>query len=255
MSILRVFHEAAVPPAGEAWALDREETHHLVRVRRARPGDAVEVLDGRGHRAQTTLIDARGNTVTLRTESISAEPATVPRIHLYLALAKAKAFELAVQKAAELGAASVVPVATTNCEVGFSGERAASKVGKWRAIAVESLKQCGNPWLPRISAPVTFPEALAAAAAGPRLIAALHPAAKPVTAALAGEHPAGIDIFIGPEGDFTTEEYEAAFAAGCVPVTLASTVLRVETAAVAALAVLVQHGLPDLSGVYTPRIP
>ena len=255
MSILRVFHEAAVPPAGETWTLGRDEARHLVRVRRAREGDPVEVLDGRGHRALAKLVGVGGDTAALRTESVRAESAVAPRVHLCLALAKAKAFELAVRQATELGAASIVPVATANCEVGLSGGRAAAKVDKWRAIAVESLKQCGNPWLPRITAPVTLPEALAAATVGPRLIASLHPAARPVAAALAGDRPAEVHIFIGPEGDFTAAEYEAAFAAGWIPVTLAKTVLRVETAAVAALAVLAQIGLTEVSGVLPPESP
>ncbi len=251
MSILRVFHDGAVAPAGETWTLGRDEARHLVRVRRARPGDTVEVLNGRGHRAVATLVAAAGHAATLRTDSVRAEPAVAPRIHLCLALAKAKAFELAVQKTAELGVASVIPVATENCDVGLFGARAIAKVDKWRSIAVESLKQCGNSWLPHIVVPVPFVDALARARSAPglRIIAALHPRAEPLGTVLARENPTEATVFIGPEGDFTPAEYENAFAAGCVPVTLAETVLRVETAAVAALSVLVQYRLSTSAGI------
>lgn len=245
MPIFRVFHEDGIPGPGSRWRLDKGEARHLVRVRRARPGATVEAVDGRGLRASAKLVEAHGGEAILETIAVRAEAPVFPRVHLHLSLAKSKAFELVVQKATEFGVASIIPVNTANCEVDVTPARIGNKLEKWRAIAIESLKQCGNPWLPRINAPRALAEALQAKrhTSPLRLVAALLPEAEPLGEAFTEPPPEDIDAFIGPEGDFTAEEHRELLKAGCVPFTLGRTVLRVETAAVATLALIAQWGL------------
>ncbi len=245
MSIPRVFHHGPLPPAGETWQLSSSESHHLVRVRRARQGDAVEVLNGSGGRARTQLVKMEGKLACLRTEAFVLQEPIQPRVRLLIALPKGKVMDAVVQKATELAVTRITPVITQHCEVALESTRAASKVEKWQALAVESIKQCGNPWLPDIEAPCSLRASLEAPAAALRIVAALRPEARPLEAIIQGAKAfPTIDLLIGPEGDLSPAEYDAAFAAGFLPLSLARTVLRVETAVVAALGLLAQTGLP-----------
>jgi 16S rRNA (uracil1498-N3)-methyltransferase len=248
MNAYRVFHPG--PPAGgETVILEAAESHHLLRVRRARVGEPVDVFDGNGLIAHGTLASAGGNRACVEIHRIEQAPAPTPAICLLLPLAKAKAFETVVQKATELGVSEIQPVHTRHCEVDISADRAANKVEKWEAIALESLKQCGNPFLPRIQAPQPlseiFREARAPGTEAPpnlRLVAALHPEARPIRHCLE-QVPAvrGIHLLLGPEGDLSAEEYADAFALGFQPFTLGPNVLRVDTAAIAAIALIMDH--------------
>ncbi|MCC5841106.1 MAG: 16S rRNA (uracil(1498)-N(3))-methyltransferase [Opitutales bacterium] len=247
MSLYRVFH-GALADSEATVVLDAAESHHLLRVRRARTGDAVDVFDGQGNIARGSLGNATGNRAQIEIDEIGRATAPFPAIHLLLPLAKAKAFENVVQKATELGVSEIHPVHTRHCEVDISADRAANKLEKWEAIALESLKQCGNPFLPRIHAPRPLPEVIrkttAAETEAPplRLVAALHPDARPIKRCLGDIPPvSSVHLLLGPEGDLSPEEYAGAFAAGFLPFTLGPQVLRVDTAAIAAIALIMDH--------------
>jgi hypothetical protein len=127
-----------------------------------------------------------------------------------------------VQKATELGAHRVVPLLTERVVTRLTHEReAAQKVEKWRQVAIESIKQCGSPWLPEIARPVPLSQ----------FIARVEPAELSLVAALSGnraqprrhfanfqrEHqrlPRSIQVWVGPEGDFTPDELAAIRATG-----------------------------------------
>lgn len=153
-----------------------------------------------------------------------------------------------VRQATELGVAVVAPLETTRVETRVDADRAERKRDKWRAVAIEAAKQCGNPWLPEIrptSGLAGFLHAPDVVAADLRLVASLRPEARPLTAILrefevvnAGRAPRSAAWLVGPEGDFTPEEAAAAAAAGWRPVSLGPLVLRCDTAAVCALGVL-----------------
>lgn len=255
MPALRAYIAAPELPTpvtiGDVLTLDREESHHLVKVRRAREGEKVDVLDGAGHVYFTTLLEAKGKRACLRVEGQRpARPAPF-RLSLGLAVLKGKAMEHAIQKATELGAARILPLATENAEVHLDPEREREKRAKWHTVAVESCKQCGNTVVPSIEAVHTLEGALLAAngeAPPLRLIASLHERPVEVDEAVAAyrqrEHrlPQEALVLVGPEGDFTPAEYAAAARTGCTPVTLGPTVLRAETAVAVALG-LAAHAL------------
>jgi len=147
-----------------------------------------------------------------------------------------------VQKATELGAARLVPLLTERTVIHPDPGGSAHKIAKWRAVAIESIKQCGNPWLPTIEAPVPLTTYLARQEPFElRLVASLHPGAQHPHASF--EHfrqqlqrpPSSIALFVGPEGDFTPAEIDALITADAIPITLGRLVLRSETAALACL--------------------
>jgi 16S rRNA (uracil1498-N3)-methyltransferase len=232
--------ELLLPPA---------ETHHLVTVNRARPGDPVVAFDGAGTEWTCTLDRVVGKKSAVLRVSHHVRHAPLPcALTLGQGLPKGSTMDDIVRQATELGAAAIMPLATTRSEVRLDDERAAKKSDKWRTAAVEAAKQCGNPFLPAI-APVqgldAFLAATQAAATELRLVASLHPGARPLRTVLAswraaheGRAPRSAAWLIGPEGDFTAEEVARALAAGFIAVTLGPLILRCDTAAACALSVL-----------------
>ena len=157
--------------------------------------------------------------------------------------------ELIVQKAVEIGAAEIAPIISDRTVVQVDFESAAQKQTKWRRIAIEAAKQCGQNWLPRVRAPRKLPEFFDAvekdnARFDLRLIGSLQPDAqhlKKILADYSSQHehrPQSVLMLIGPEGDFTPAELALARRHGCRPITLGPIILRVETAAIYCLSVL-----------------
>ena len=243
------------PPAAPADAAPPElllqpaETHHLVNVNRARPGDPVVAFDGRGTEWLCRLDRIEGRkTAILRVESVATRPPLSCALILGQGLPKGGTMDDIVRQATELGATLVAPLATARSEVHLDADRADKKLEKWRTTAIEAAKQCGNPFLPRID-PVqnlaAFLNSPPARDAELRLVASLHPGARPLRAVLTGfraahegRPPRSTAWLIGPEGDLAAEEVSAALAAGWTPVTLGPLVLRCDTAAAYALAAL-----------------
>lgn len=249
MADFRVFLPHTPPAAAGEISLPPAETHHLVNVNRARPGDPVVAFDGQGREWQCQLSRVEGKKIALlQILSTSARPPLPCALILGQGLPKGGTMDDIVRQATELGAARISPLATTRSELRLDADRADKKTDKWRTAAIEAAKQCGNPFLPVIE-PV---RPLAAFLADPlvtaaelRLVASLHPGARPLRAALAafraahqGRAPRSAAWLIGPEGDLTAGEVAAALAAGWTPVTLGPLVLRCDTAAAYALASL-----------------
>lgn len=254
MPDFRVYLPPATRPTGTGGnstkiVLPQAETHHLVNVNRARPGDAVVAFDGQGAEwiCRLERVEAKKSAI-LRIESSATRPPLPCALILGQGLPKGGVMEEIVRQATELGAASIVPLATSRSEVRLEADRADKKIEKWRTTAIEAAKQCGNPFLPDI-APVLAVDAFLARPqvreAELRLVASLHPGARPLRAVLAdfraahdGRPPRSAAWLIGPEGDLTAEEVGAALSAGWTPVSLGPLVLRCDTAAAFALSVL-----------------
>ncbi|AWI09405.1 RsmE family RNA methyltransferase [Ereboglobus luteus] len=230
--------------------LSAEESHHLVAVNRARRGDPVIAFDGHGREWTCELARDSKNAAVLKVLS-SRQAAAFPfRITLAQALPKGPSMDAIVRKATEIGAARIVPLESERTQVHFDSKREDKKTDKWRVAALEAAKQCGNPWLPEIQ-PVQNATAFMRASATPgagydlRLIASLHEGARTLKTILAdfraaheNNAPRNVLWLIGPEGDFSPAEMDAARGAAIEPVTLGPLVLRCETAAVYALSIL-----------------
>jgi 16S rRNA (uracil1498-N3)-methyltransferase len=220
--------------------LSADESNHLVRVHRARAGDPVVVFNGRGTEWDCECADTDRHAARLRVLQRREAPARTAEIYLGQALPKGKTLDAIVRKATELGAAGLFPLTTERTEVHLGEERRETKREKWEAAAVEAAKQSGNAFLPAIEEVQPLLRFLAGADRFDlKLVGSLHPGAKPLKEILATAGPVSRAVWlIGPEGDFSPAEMEAALSAGFQPVTFGNTVLRCETAALFALSIL-----------------
>ena len=211
--------------------LEPEEIHHLVRVRRVRPGETVEVLNGRGAVATCRVAGSDSKHVNMETQSVRTVDKPALQVHLLVALPKGKTFPAVLHKAVELGVSRITPLVTEHSEVHRS--RAGQKHDRWESILIEALKQSGNPWMPVLDSPTDLSGALAAQSSGQRICGALQPDARPLWQLLGSEleRSGVLQVFVGPEGDFSECEYAQLREAGCLFATLGPLVLKVETAA------------------------
>ena len=222
------FDDLASTEPGSSFRLDSREEAHLFRILRARPGETVALLDGRGMTG-TAVVEADRR---LRLESKRAVSPPARRLHLYFAPPKKQKLDTLLKQAVELGVFELVPVL---CERSVVQPGESSVAGRWMDLLFEACKQSGNPFLPAVASPMPFAAARARARAA-------------CGALVVGSNRAGVipdlgtssDIafFIGPEGGFTDAETEMMSAAGAVPLRIGDWTLRVETAAVAGLGVL-----------------
>lgn len=224
--------------------LDARESHHLVRVLRAKSGDRVTVLDGRGSRYSGAIatVDAKGVGVEVSAVDRAKPPAC--RVTLLQSMPKGKAMDLILRMATEIGATTVQPVFTDQGEVQIKGDRLASKMEKWRTTMIESCKQCGLAYLPTLGEPVSLRDWLAACPVSGgelRIVASLEGDSRPLKEVVdAADASSEVVVAVGPEGDFTGDEYRALRAAGFKAVRLGANVLRAETAAAYILSVVDQ---------------
>jgi 16S rRNA (uracil1498-N3)-methyltransferase len=224
-----------------AWAelamLAGDEARHLSQVLRIQPGASITVFDGAGRRALAEVLSVARDAVSLRLGETFSVPPPLPQITLAQAIAKGKNMDLIVQKSVELGVAVIQPLVTRTTVV-QPGE---GKAEKWRRNALEACKQCGQDTLPEIAEPLPLLPWLATQAnvTQLKLIASLATGAQPLRETLRHfPDTAAVTILIGPEGDFTAEETQAALTAGFLPISLGNIVLRVETATLFCLSAL-----------------
>lgn len=150
------FYADGLGEIGSLVTLSEEDARHASRVLRMQPGDAAELfLDGRRFSAEIAEMTAEGVTARLISELPSTEAKL--RITLYQGLPKAEKMELIVQKAVELGAARVVPVAMSRCVVQLSAKDGAKKQERWQKIAREACKQSGRCQMMAVDEPIAFP--------------------------------------------------------------------------------------------------
>ncbi len=226
----------------ESWttphlALIGDEAQHCSRVMRREIGDTIEIFDGAGRVAVCEITHMAKAEVQARIVSETRVEPFAAAIHLLPALIKAEAFEWLLEKAVELGAASVQPIITERTMIHLDAAQIEKKLAKWRRHMIESAKQCHTPFLPELKAPIPFAASLKHAAEF-KLIPALSEHTRTLKQALPESKPRSVAVLIGPEGDFTAEEEVLALAAGFTPVTLGPLILRAETAAIATLAIL-----------------
>ncbi len=217
--------------------LSPEESHHLARVLRVDVGQELTLFDGEGTRAEgvITRVDKKGVEAKITARETIAPPAV--EITLIQAVCKPDRFELILQKATELGVRSIQPVVTQNASL--PAGKIEKMIERGEAIIRNAAQQCGTAWMPQFLplkrlTEVSFESSVT-------LVGSLHPNAKPFREAFQTLEKSGMKtaaLLIGPEGDFTEEEVNAAVAAGAIPVTFGTQILRTETAAIFGLSVL-----------------
>ena len=229
---------SVIPQAGEEFRPDAREAEHLFKVFRARPGEAVELLDGRGSRARGTVIEQK----MIRIESVETAEIPAEKLHLCCALPRRQKLDSLLKQAAELGAWTIRPM---RCERSVAEGNPRER---WELLLQEACKQSGNPFLPEIQRENTLKDTLEALKA--ENVDIYFGSVKVVDHTvrnLPKEREKA--ILIGPEGGFSDAELELISSYGAVPLNLGPHILRLETAAVAALAVLRMLVVPLLLGV------
>ncbi len=230
--------------AGEPLALPAEAARH-VQVLRLQPGDALTLFDGSGGQWQAQVTQMGRSEVRvqlLQHQAIEREAARA--VHLVVGMPANERMDWLVEKATELGAASIQPVACARSVLKLAGERAQRRQAHWQAIAVAACEQCGRNRVPPVHAPLPLADWLRAAnavcgtpaAPGQRLVLSLQAGSQPLRQAAASA--SALWVLHGPEGGLSAEEEAAALAQGFAPASLGQRVLRAETASVAALALL-----------------
>ncbi|QHI69551.1 RsmE family RNA methyltransferase [Tichowtungia aerotolerans] len=219
-------------------ALSPEESHHLARVLRVEPGQELTLFDGQGTRAEGTVEAVTKKEVTVCITKRDLVPPPEVEITLIQAVCKPDRFEMILQKATELGVRNIQPVVTENASL--PSGKIEKMISRGEAIIRNAAQQCGTAWLPDFWAlkklPAVFPMLGKTDAA---FIGSLHPNARPFKESFQGlENVKTAALLIGPEGDFTEEEINAAVEAGAIPVTFGKQILRTETAAIFGLSVL-----------------
>jgi 16S rRNA (uracil1498-N3)-methyltransferase len=238
----RVFVEAPLA-SGAAVKLGGTAANHVLRVLRLRVGEELTLFNGGGGEYAARIESFTGSTVLL---AVGAERAVERESPLPLTLAqgisRGERMDLVVQKATELGVTTLAPLLTERSVVRLDAAQAARKSEHWRAIALAACEQSGRNRPPRLLPPAPLGEFLRAGGAATKLL--LSPAAALRLAEV--PRPVGeVQVLIGPEGGLTDEEQARAQAAGFLGVRLGPRVLRTETAAIAALALL-QREFGDL---------
>lgn len=222
------------------------DVNHIRNVLRMKPGEEIAVsngIDGREYRCGIETFTEDEVICSLR--FIKEEAVELPsRIYLFQGLPKADKMELIVQKAVELGAYEVIPLAVRRCVVKLDAKKAAGKVIRWQGIAEAAAKQSRRGIIPQVQPIMSMREAVEyARAMDSKLIPyelaedmrhtrQIIEAVKPGT---------DIAVFIGPEGGFEQEEIRMALQAGIEPVTLGRRILRTETAGLTVLSWLMYH--------------
>lgn len=227
--------------------LAADEARHLREVLRLKTGDPVYVFNGAGREFRCIVENARRDTTELRIDSElqPAKPESQLQLKLGVALLKGEKFDLVVQKATELGVQQVVPVITRHADIHLRDESDASKrVARWQRIALEAAKQSGRAFLPEVSTPVSF-ESFVAGTEDAELCLMFSERGGGGLWLISGRAPRSVTALVGSEGGWSDEEIEGARAEEFHIITLGGRILRAETAAITATALL-QHLFGDL---------
>ena len=217
--------------AGESVTLEGAAARQISLVLRMAPGEHITLIDGQDSEAECVLVVVAQRQVTVRvlnrTRSI-AEPAL--RIHLFPALLRATRFELALQKATELGVAAITPVLAQRSVARPAGDVVPER---WKSIVREAVEQSGRGRLPALQAPIAFESACAEARQADLALCCSAHGGVELRTLFAQGIPRTLAVIIGPEGGLTPTELIEAAQAGLQAVTLGPRILRAETATMA----------------------
>jgi 16S rRNA (uracil1498-N3)-methyltransferase len=230
---------------GDEVVLGGEQAHQIRNVLRIKPSERIIVLDNTGFEYEVIITDVGKEKTVGRIESRragAAEPQV--RLILYQSLLARDKFELVLQKCTEVGVSQFVPVITQRSLVRDADAVTSKKLTRWRRIITEAAEQSHRSRIPDLSLPVQFEEALSQWNAFDRcLIASPQEQQMSMQKALSGgkQNPQTIALLIGPEGGFAEQEVSLAVEAGAKPVSLGPRILRTETAAIVAAALILHE--------------
>ena len=237
MRLIRVFVESALAPGARIEA-GGTAAAHISRVLRLVAGNPVTVFNGDGSDYRARIVAIRGSQVEIEVlERVASRPESPLALALVQGIARAERMDLIVQKATELGVVAIQPVVTARSVVRLDAKTTERKLAHWRGIVIAACEQCGRARLPAMAAPVQLSEWLARPA--PESVRRLQLAVDaPESLGSAAAGAGAVELLIGPEGGLEENERKLAAGAGYRDCSIGPRVLRTETAALAALALL-----------------
>jgi len=211
--------------------LTDETAHHLLHVLRLGIGDSIILCDGENTDYNTTIVATQKNAITCMAKT-PRYSGTEPRTHitLFQSLPKGDKMDLIIQKCVELGVSEIVPVVTTRSVARTKD----TKTIRYQRIAEAAAGQSMRGIIPTVKKTTTFTQAIKLISNSPTFVA--YEEEKTLALKYALQPAKHINIWVGPEGGFTTEEIATLKNTGAITVTLGSRILRTETAAIATVA-------------------
>jgi 16S rRNA (uracil1498-N3)-methyltransferase len=232
MSALPYFFEPTIQQSSTHFELSEVTSKHCIQVLRMRAGESLHLTDGIGNLYTASIVEPDKKKTVVKIELVVHTPAPTKNVCIAIGLLKnTSRFEWFLEKVTEMGVTKIVPLI---CE---RSERSNLKEERMRGVLVAALIQSKQTWLPILTEPLSVAAFIKTHPAAQGLIAHCEDGNKTTL----NEVPNSNDcsILIGPEGDFTPSEIEAALAAKYLPVSLGNTRLRTETAGMVAAALLV----------------
>ncbi len=231
---------------GKDITITGSDVNHIKNVLRMKTGEEIAVsngVDGKEYRCEITEIGE--DTIQCHLRFIKEDGVELPsKVYLFQGLPKADKMELIIQKAVELGAYEIIPVATKRAVVKLDEKKAKAKIARWQGISEAAAKQSKRRVVPKIKEVMTFHEAVSYAKAMDvklipyELAEGMQATKSLIDGLLPGQE---IAVFIGPEGGFEEGEIEEAQRNGIMPITLGRRILRTETAGFTVLSWIMYH--------------
>lgn len=235
MRIPRIFTTQQLTTSSSV-ILEKEAANHVSRVLRMTAGQQVELFNGNGNSYLTTIVSVERNQVTVKiTEVYNTDNESPLNIHLYQGVSRGDKMELTLQKGVELGVKQFTPLITERCGVKLDDKRWQKKHEHWQKVIESACEQCGRNFIPTLHPVIKLQAALTHLNDNSFF---MHPYAKTGFKSVSANIDSEIQLWVGPEGGFSDEEISWVTAHGCNPVQLGPRVLRTETAALAAVAVM-----------------
>lgn len=224
--------------------LDETAAHHIMHVLRLKVGCEIIVFNGNGDEFKGILSEVSKKTVVVTLQqNYSVHNESSLALHLVQAISRKDHMELTLQKAVELGVTQITPILSDFSNIKQSLTEFKNKEAHWQKVIISASQQSRRCIIARLNPIISFKEALQTAQAEQRLF--LSPRAKELSEKLWVKPCKSVAVFIGCEGGFSSDEEKEASANGLRAIALSKRILRTETAAISALAIL-QYCLGDL---------
>ncbi len=218
-------------PSEKIIILPEDASRHVVQVLRMKPQETLQLTDGAGTLLIAEIVDDHKKKCTVVVKDVQHFPKKEQQVSIAISLLKnASRFEWFLEKAIEIGVSDIIPLLCDRTE------KQHFRFERMKQIVISAMMQSKQVWLPVLHQPCSFSEAINGSVYETKLLAHCEESTKLSIADF--RHQNSVQIFIGPEGDFSKEEINTALSKGCKPVSLGATRLRTETAGLVAATVL-----------------
>ena len=233
MNLTRTFLDRSFV-LNETIQLEKRFFHHELNVLRKKSGDLFIVFDGKGNSAMAEILSTKKHFEICINKLFPPSPRSGIDFDLGQSIIKSDPFNIALQKAAELGVKTFSPLLTERVVMNRKSLDSKKRIEKWYQIARGACEQCGENWVPFINEPTNLIEWAKETSSRTKIL--LYPNAEQKLSDIAFKET--VSIAIGPEGDFTVGEVEALKEFDFIPVTMGHRILRAETAAISVISAI-----------------